>query len=68
MNPEQAAAYISAMAACAAAEIAAMKEANTVSRENRAAPVYTPNDFFEIANKYGIHHNAVMSTFQAANR
>jgi hypothetical protein len=58
MTPEQQAAYINAQAACALAEIAAMQAANA-SRPG----THSASEFEDLIQKYGIHHNAVLSFF-----
>lgn len=74
MTPEQAAAFVIAQAACATAEIEAMKRGNMDAEHARlktGAPEFPPygaDDFRAVIEKYGIHYNAVLSTFQAANQ
>lgn len=71
MTREQQAAYITAQAACASAEVAAMQAENTAAAAmNANAPLdrrlplpWKGDDFFGVINKYGIHHNAVLSFF-----
>jgi hypothetical protein len=67
MTSAQAAAYIIAQAACATAEIAAMEAANANARRHDVTPRYDEQHFLAVPEKYGIHHNAVLATFQGAN-
>lgn len=66
MTPAQAAAYIAAMTECAAAERAGMEAQNNHNAVLGLAPLYCKTDFDALIDKYGIHHNAVMTTFQQA--
>jgi len=63
MTPEQKAAYVTAMAACAMADIAAMQAANQACAMAGLSPSFTEADFTEIPNRHGIHHNAVLTLF-----
>ncbi len=64
MTPEQSAAYINAQTACALAEIEAMKAANRDAELKGDVPRFGWGDFINIPDRYGIHHNAVVSSFQ----
>jgi hypothetical protein len=64
MTPEQQAAYITAMAACVVAEVAAMQAENTASIAAKAQPNWNGDDFRAVLDKYGAHHNAVMSVLR----
>lgn len=68
MNPEQAAAFVIAQAACANAEIAAMQAANAQCARRGDAQTYDEKHFMAVIDQYGISHNAVLTTFQHANR
>lgn len=73
MTPEQAAAYIMAMSACAIAEIEAMKRVNLdfehARNSDRAqAPPFTASDFRAVIEQFGISHNAVLITFEGCRR
>ena len=56
MNPEQKIAYIIAQAACAQIEAMALLGDNFAGR-----PPYSRDHFMALIEKYGIHHNAVLS-------
>ena len=60
MTPEQRAAYITAQAACAIAEIEGMKAENMQREALGQSMAYVFDDFFAITEKYPIHHNAVI--------
>lgn len=64
MTPEQAAAYVHAQAVAATAEIEGMKAENQNRMSNGWGATYTEDDFARIISKYGLHHNAVVTTFQ----
>ena len=64
MTPEQQAAYINAMAACATAEIAAMEAENKIREAQGDSPAYGSDAFVGLIEKYGIHHNAIFSFFE----
>jgi hypothetical protein len=66
MTEQQAAAYVFSMAVCAQAEIAAL-QARNASYQDSGTPV-GPDEFIAVIEKYGIHHNAVLTTFQNAYR
>lgn len=68
MNPEQAAAYIFAMAACAYARVAGMAAENLALVHAGMPPRYQEDDFAKVPEEQGIHHNAVMTLFQQVNR
>lgn len=62
MNDAQKAAYVIAMAACAQVETAAMLAHNqTVPANHHSRYEYT--EFMTLIEKYGIHHNAVLTLF-----
>lgn len=64
MTHSQGAAYIAAMTECAAAERAGMEAQNKHNAELGISPLYCKSDFDALIDKYGIHHNAVMTVFQ----
>lgn len=74
MTPEQAAAFVIAQAACAVAEMEAMKRGNADAEFCRAEtgaprfPPYSADDFRAVIDKYCIGHNSVLQAFQDANR
>jgi hypothetical protein len=63
MTPEQQAAYVMAMAACAMAKIAGMQAENQHKVAAGRTDFYTEDAFDLIANEFGIHHNAVIAMF-----
>lgn len=63
MTPEQSAAYVYAQAVSALATIEAMKAENEVKRAQGKQLLYTAADFMHVIDRYGLHHNAVISTF-----
>ena len=57
----RAAAYINSMATCAQIEMESMKAANR-ERENQGLTLaYGEKDFMGLIEKWGIHHNAVVT-------
>lgn len=60
MTKLEAAAYLQCMAACAIAEIAAMQAYNSTA-DLKDSNRFHYSDFMEVANKYGIHHNSVLT-------
>ena len=66
MTDQQAAAYVFAQAVCAQAEIAALQARNDCYQDG-GTPV-GQDEFIAVIEKYGIHHNAVLSTFTNAFR
>lgn len=64
MTPEQKAAFITAQSACAIAEIEAMHAENQACIASDRAPIFAFRDFKDIPNKYGLHHNAVVTFFE----
>ena len=63
MTPEQKAAYVIAMAACAMAEIAGMQAENQQRTHRGEAMAYPEASFTDAINRNGIHHNAVLTLF-----
>jgi hypothetical protein len=66
MNTAEAIAYIQAQTICALAEIEGMKAANAHRLSLGMTIAYDENAFFDVPNKYGIHHNAVLELLQSA--
>ena len=66
MNREEAAAYVFAQAVCALAEIQGMKALNDYRKILGHQIAYDDGPFVEVIEKYGIHHNAVINLYQAA--
>jgi hypothetical protein len=63
---EQAIVYVQAMTTCAMIEMEGLKAENA-HRLNRGAPPQNLSyEFEKIIEKYGIHHNGVLSLFQQA--
>lgn len=66
-KPELEAAYIVSQSACAIIEAMGMVAANK-DRESRGfAIAYDEGAFQEVIEKYGIHHNAVMTAISRAS-
>lgn len=63
MRGEEKVAYVNAMTACALAEIAAMQAANAHMAIIGEGPVYDAQHFRDVPDRFGIHHNAVLSLF-----
>jgi hypothetical protein len=64
MNDIQRAAYIISQAAYAQIEAMAMMAFNKlISEGGGTGRAYTYEDFMNLQNKYGIHHNAVIGSF-----
>lgn len=64
MTKEQAAAYVTAQAACAIIELAAMQAANSRAITNGEISMpYGPEQIRELVDKFQISHNAVVSFF-----
>lgn len=59
MTPEQGAAYVNAMVACATIEAMSMKAANKDADKRGVMRPYGEKNFFNLIEKYGIHHNAI---------
>lgn len=67
MTPEQSAAYVIAMSACAAGKVAGMVAQNDSDKLVVGRyPTFNASDFNAVAEEFGIHHNAVMSLFQSS--
>ena len=61
MDKEQRLTYINAMTVCAQIECAGMVAENEQRKAVGYSMAYTGEDFDRVINKYGIHHNAVIS-------
>lgn len=68
MTPEQAAAFVTAQAACANAEVAAMTAANAERIRRGESAAYTDGNFMDVIDRYTIGHNAVLQLFQDVSR
>lgn len=64
MTPEQKAAHVIAQAACLNAHVAAMEIANNMCFMKSSEPIYKEQDFMDLINRYGVHHNAVVTFFR----
>ena len=53
-------AYIYAMIACAQIEMAGMVAENEQRKHLGQSMAFVSEDFDKLANKYGIHHNAIL--------
>lgn len=63
MTEEQNAAYIFSQSACALIEAMGMVAENTHRQRCDKRIAYGDGDFNKLISKYGIHHNAVITTF-----
>lgn len=63
MTDEQKAAFIFSQSICALAEIEGMKAENKYRERRGEATAYNEKSFFDVIDKYGIHHNAVVQFF-----
>lgn len=61
MTPEQNAAYVMAQSACALIEAMGMQADNQQHPQDQP---YTGQDFAALIERYGIHHNAVITAMQ----
>ena len=68
MTPEQAAAYVYAQAVAAQAEIFAMRSHDEWELARGGNGIYTEASYQQVIEKYGLHHNALHTTFADANR
>ena len=64
MHQEEKPAYLMAMVVCAMADIAGMQAANQERIHRGESLAYPEEAFAAVADKYGIHHNAVLGLFQ----
>lgn len=63
MTPEQQAAYVNAMTACALIEAMGMQAENEQRKAIGCSMAYTEEAFQKLLDRYPIHHNAVLNTF-----
>jgi hypothetical protein len=63
MTPEQKAAYAISMAACATIEAIGMLADNKEAEATKRQLPYLSYDFSALIEKYGIHHNALLTMF-----
>lgn len=66
MNEIQSAAFLIAQSACLMAELEAMKVANVMRLQVGHSPAYGEEEFLALITKYGVHHNAALSTLEVA--
>jgi hypothetical protein len=66
MTPEQAAAYVHAQAVAAQIEMEAMKAENRRREDQGKSLAYGEEEFASLIDKYGLHHNAVITIFNNA--
>jgi len=59
MSPEQKAAYVNSQVACAQIEAMAMWTANQAAESAGKSIPHSAQDFLDLMEKYGIHHNAI---------
>ena len=64
MTPEQQAAYINAQTACATIEATGMQAENMQRALRGESMAYDEEAFMSVIDRYGIHHNSVMSMFR----
>lgn len=63
MDTQQQAAYVISQAACASIEAMALNAANYAAGIKGDPVPHEPKDFLALIEKYGIHHNAVLTAF-----
>lgn len=63
MTPEQKAAYVQAQTMAAYAEIEGMKAVNIERQDHGHSLAYSEGAFLEVIEKYGLHHNTLMTLF-----
>jgi len=56
-------AYINSQIACAQATIAGMQATNTERLANGYTVAYGEEEFENVINRFGLHHNSVLTTF-----
>ena len=64
MDREEKLIYINGMIACAQIECAGMVAENEQRKAVGASMAYTEEAFSKLINKYGIHHNSIISYFE----
>ena len=63
MTDEQRAAFVMSQSACALIEAMGMHAENMQREQRGMAMAYNDTAFLDLVNRYGIHHNAVLTTF-----
>ena len=63
MTPEQKAAYVIAMSAAAMIEAMGMRALNEARADHGYAQAYNEDAFSSLIEKYGLHPDALMHTF-----
>lgn len=66
MNEAQRAAFLNAQTACALIEMNGMVSINIAARIQGAPMVHSGKDFTDLIDKYGIGHNAAITTLAAS--
>lgn len=61
-------AYIQTQILCANADIEGMKAENNKRQNRGEAQAYDEDSFFNIPEKYGLHHNQVIAGFERVNK
>ena len=64
MNADEAVAYVYSQSVCALIELEAMKAANRDRQGRCEADAYDEKAFFDLIERYGIHHNGVIGIFR----
>lgn len=64
MTPEQEAAYVISQSACAMIAAMGMAAQNQLAAAEGASIPYGEYEFNALIEKYGIHHNAVLTVMQ----
>lgn len=57
-------AYLNSQIACAMIEAMGMQESNRRSERNGVNGIYFKGDFDNLLDKYGLHHNSVITFLQ----
>lgn len=68
VDPTQAAAFIQAQSTACYVELVSMITQNDCDRLAGRPSTYTPQAFLDLIDKYGLGQNAILSTYQEANR
>ncbi len=64
MTNEQKAAYVNSQSVCALIEAMGMAAENQQRAHRGESAAYVEGAFTDLIEKYGIYHNAVLTTFQ----